>query len=261
MGKRILTGVIGVPLIILCIFGPVSMMYLLSAVIMGMLYYELEKMHRKKSEKILLKFNLAHGVIAFLLYCFITQNLAFILAILTVAVVIETVFSYPYISMRDMYFLVFSNLYCGWLPLHILAVRELNKGAWLLMSAFILVWVCDSGAYFAGRLFGKHKMAPRLSPNKTIEGAIGGILLAVLAGLILQYYGIFSLKLSYVVVLSAIIAFAAIIGDLFESYLKRSYDVKDSGNILPGHGGFADRFDSFIMVIPLYFYFFQWMMQ
>lgn len=261
MGKRILTGVVGVPLIIFCIFGPQFMMYILTCVIMGMLHYEMEQMQRKDTGVNLLIFDIINFIVSVLLYFFVTENLAFLLTVLITLVILETIFVYPFISVKEAYFLVFSNLYCSWLPLHILKVHQMENGAWLLMGAFILVWVCDSGAYFSGRFMGKHKMSPKLSPNKTIEGALGGIAITIVVGVILQHFVFISLSTYSAAILSGIIAIAAIIGDLFESYLKRSYGVKDSGNILPGHGGFADRFDSFIIVIPLYFYFFQWMMQ
>ena len=100
-------------------------------------------------------------------------------------------------------------------------------------------------------------MAPHLSPKKTIEGGVGGVLLTVVAALIIQRFLPIAPNMLNAVIVALLVAFGAIVGDLFESYLKRSFGVKDSGNILPGHGGFADRFDSFLMVAPLCFYYFS----
>ena len=153
--------------------------------------------------------------------------------------------------------MAFINAYCTWLPLHMISLRLLDGGAWLLMSVFIMVWVCDSGAYFSGRALGRHKMAPHLSPKKTIEGAVGGVLLTVVAALIIAQFLPLATSTLHTVLIGLLVAFGAIVGDLFESYLKRSFGVKDSGNILPGHGGFADRFDSFLLVAPRCFYYFS----
>jgi phosphatidate cytidylyltransferase len=121
----------------------------------------------------------------------------------------------------------------------------------LVLGCFIFLWVSDSGAYLVGRRFGKHKLFERISPGKTIEGSAGGILLA----LAVSYFVVGSLFKSLSprdwVVVSAIVSISGIYGDLIESLLKRSVDRKDSGSLLPGHGGILDRFDSLILSAPL----------
>ncbi len=121
-------------------------------------------------------------------------------------------------------------------------------------------WLADSGAYFVGSFFGKHKLAPKISPKKTVEGAVGGIITTVLGYLLIgyaytlirQYMGD-ALQVSYLMLaLSApVCAVAGILGDLFASVIKRQTGIKDYGNILPGHGGIMDRFDSVLFVSPL----------
>ena len=118
-----------------------------------------------------------------------------------------------------------------------------------------MVWASDVAAYFGGRAFGKRKLFPRISPKKTWEGAISGLFGAMAAGLLIYliYHNlnIFNLlDLKDWLILGAITAVFGITGDLVESMLKRSVNIKDSGNLLPGHGGFLDRFDAFIFVIP-----------
>lgn len=118
------------------------------------------------------------------------------------------------------------------------------------MSILILIWSNDTFAYFTGRFFGKRKLYESVSPKKTIEGFIGGMIFSIMAGLILSVY-IRSLTPGLWIAYGFGIAILSTIGDLFESMMKRRYGVKDSGNSLPGHGGFLDRFDAFIFVLPI----------
>lgn len=125
----------------------------------------------------------------------------------------------------------------------------------LLAIMFILVFCFDSGAYFAGKLFGKHKLCPKISPGKTWEGVFGGFLTVILALLIIVQLLQKPISFNAVILYSLILSFWALIGDLFESYLKRRVGIKDTGSLLPGHGGFLDRFDAIMfLVIILYFF-------
>lgn len=117
---------------------------------------------------------------------------------------------------------------------------------------FFIMWMNDTGAYFTGKTFGKSKLAPRVSPNKTWEGFAGGVLVAVIFTPILIYILGLEFKGEWILVI-AIIAMLGTLGDLLESKLKRYYGVKDSGNFFPGHGGILDRMDSFLFTIPFYF--------
>lgn len=124
---------------------------------------------------------------------------------------------------------------------------------WWLMYVFLLVWCADSGAYFIGRKFGKRKLAPNVSPNKSIEGFIGGI---ITASFVAMGVG-FGLELGTVALiaflgLSGFTVLASVLGDLFESMLKRRAGIKDSGSILPGHGGVLDRIDSLLSATPVF---------
>lgn len=123
-----------------------------------------------------------------------------------------------------------------------------DPGIFLILFALVCTWASDSFAYLAGRSLGKHKMAPHISPNKTVEGLIGGALGCVALGLALAFG--FKYDMTHAFFLSVMAAVMAPVGDLFESYIKRACDIKDSGNILPGHGGMMDRFDSLLFVAP-----------
>lgn len=129
-----------------------------------------------------------------------------------------------------------------------------SQSPWWLLYVFVLVWCADSGAYFVGRKFGKRKMAPKVSPNKSMEGLYGGLATGLIAVLAVSY---FKLDLSggqllAFVVLSAVTIVASVFGDLFESMLKRQAGIKDSGSILPGHGGVLDRIDSLLSAMPIF---------
>jgi phosphatidate cytidylyltransferase len=125
---------------------------------------------------------------------------------------------------------------------------SIYEGIFLILFCLIGTWASDSFAYLVGRKWGKHKMAPHISPNKTVEGLIGGIVGCIVLCLI--FAGACSFDLGNALLMSIVVAIAAPIGDLFESYIKRACDVKDSGSILPGHGGMMDRFDSLLFVAP-----------
>lgn len=122
----------------------------------------------------------------------------------------------------------------------------------LLLGIFILVWLSDTGGYFIGMKFGKHKLYEKISPNKSWEGAYGSLLFSIIGSIILSLY-ISQLNTVEWLFMGIIISIASIIGDLVESYLKRSVAIKDSGYILPGHGGILDRIDSLLFVIPTVF--------
>ena len=121
---------------------------------------------------------------------------------------------------------------------------------WILTGIFFIVWIYDSMAYLAGSMFGKHKMCERISPKKSWEGLISGAVFAVIMG-ILNAVIFQSLSMISWIIIAIIIVVFGTFGDLFESKIKRDLNIKDSGNILPGHGGFLDRFDSLLFAIPV----------
>ncbi len=125
---------------------------------------------------------------------------------------------------------------------------SIEPGIFLILLALVCTWASDSFAYLAGKAFGKHKMAPHISPNKTVEGLVGGALGCIVLGVGIS--AAFSFDMLHGFILSVMAAVMAPMGDLFESYVKRACDIKDSGNILPGHGGMMDRFDSLLFVAP-----------
>jgi len=121
----------------------------------------------------------------------------------------------------------------------------------LLLVPFIMIWVSDIGAYFIGKKFGKNKLAKNISPGKTIEGALGGFACNIICASILAYF--FAVSFYIMLFFASIITALSIFGDIYQSFLKRQAKLKDSGSIIPGHGGLFDRLDSFCPTLPIFF--------
>lgn len=139
-------------------------------------------------------------------------------------------------------------------------IHALSQGADWLFYALSLVWVADIGAYFSGKKFGKNKLAPHISPGKTKEGLLGGLIATSLYTLLASYYFELSMeKASLLVLLSIVLTIISVSGDLYISFLKREAGLKDSGNILPGHGGILDRIDSVLAAMPVFLIGFNWL--
>ena len=159
---------------------------------------------------------------------------------------------------------LFGMVYCGWFPLHLIFLRNLScerydSGLGFVVMMFTAILMTDVGCYYVGSKWGKHKLAPVVSPNKTIEGSIGGLISAIIGAVLIGLYidKLLHIQLDwYVSVCVGLIStIFAQIGDLCESLIKRDAGVKDSGTSLPGHGGFLDRTDSFILTLPVVYYF------
>lgn len=155
---------------------------------------------------------------------------------------------------------MFILIYAAGLPGFLLLLRELprtalssysyGEGASFVFLLFLMVWGCDTGAYTVGRLVGRHKLAPAISPKKTVEGAVGGLLFAVAGAAAGKVYLVDGLSWADAVILGIGAGLLGQAGDLVESVLKREADVKDSARFIPGHGGVLDRFDSVFLAAP-----------
>jgi len=174
------------------------------------------------------------------------------LEFLMIAVVLLLIYSVivkNHFTFDDVSFILLSALYVGIGFLYFIETRD--AGLHFIIYALIIVWATDSGAYFVGRKIGKNKLWPEISPNKTVEGFVGGIIVAVIFACVMQF--IYPLSTGWVslIIVTIISSIFGQMGDLVESAIKRHYGVKDSGNLLPGHGGILDRFDSLLFVLPL----------
>jgi phosphatidate cytidylyltransferase len=189
---------------------------------------------------------------------FFDFRLSEILALALIGIAVVTLFKYP----SELYFdsgkLIFTVIYVA-LPfsfaLGLPKFSSYNDSFSLeVLFLFILIWSSDTFAYLVGKFFGKHKMAPKISPKKTWEGYAGGVVLTLVLSYFIEHYQP-ELRGNWMVVGFLVAAFAPL-GDLVESQLKRNFGVKDSGNIIPGHGGVLDRLDSFIICVPVVYLYF-----
>lgn len=204
------------------------------------------------------------GYLAMILYYvnlefqIIQEPMVFVMGMLIVLMSIY-VLSYPKYRTEQVLAAFMGIFYVGVMLSCVYQTRMLDNGAYLVWLIFLCSWGCDTCAYCVGMLIGKHKMAPRLSPKKSIEGAVGGVVGAALLTLI---YGMvlkdrMQITNGYVFVMVGICAAGALIsmiGDLAASAIKRNYEIKDYGTLIPGHGGILDRFDSVIFTAPIIFY-------
>ncbi|HZC18860.1 MAG TPA: phosphatidate cytidylyltransferase [Rubrobacteraceae bacterium] len=156
-------------------------------------------------------------------------------------------------TLRALLALLLMALWVGAPLAHLGLLKGLPGGTFLVLVAVVGPWISDSSAYFAGRFLGRHMLFPTLSPKKTVEGAIGGLLLTVVV-VVPFAYAFLGLGIIEALVLGAAISVFSQVGDLFESTLKRLLEIKDLGSILPGHGGILDRIDSLLFTAPAVYY-------
>lgn len=198
------------------------------------------------------------------IYCYKVQGILLFLIGCLLFLFIFYVGSYPLFNIKEIALTLLGVVYVGIMFSFVYLIREQRGeyGKYIVWLIFIASWGTDTFAYIVGMLVGKHKFLPLLSPKKTIEGAIGGICGAALLGILYVnlVIGKFAsnIDLSYYRVIVACIlgAFISMIGDLTASAIKRDYGVKDYGDIIPGHGGILDRFDSVIFTAPCFFFVF-----
>ncbi|WP_273701746.1 phosphatidate cytidylyltransferase [Tepidanaerobacter acetatoxydans] len=180
----------------------------------------------------------------------------FILVYYSIVLILILTFLFSLINnfhsrLSDAVFSVFSFVYTALLFMSIILTRNLPNGTNLTWWIFVTIWACDTGAFFAGIWWGRTPLAPNISPKKTLEGSLGGILLSVIVCTIFKIYFLPEISNLYAVILGFLIAFASQAGDLSASLIKRYCKIKDFSNIIPGHGGILDRLDSALFSFPV----------
>lgn len=202
------------------------------------------------------------AIAAYYLLIFFAQTHTYFMItviLLLMALMFVYVFSFPRFTANQVMTTYFSLIYAPVMLSFIFLTRQLEYGVYLVWMIFISSWISDTCAYLVGVLIGKHKLVPHLSPKKTIEGSVGGILgSAVVGGL----FGFFLLDKTLggnqfgimLFVIGAIGSVISQVGDLAASAIKRNHDIKDYGNLIPGHGGIMDRFDSVIFTAPMIYF-------
>ncbi|NLC51204.1 MAG: phosphatidate cytidylyltransferase [Firmicutes bacterium] len=162
---------------------------------------------------------------------------------------------FPDVKLWELALILWGIIYIGGFMAYLLALRQLPEGLSYLLLLIFGIWASDTGAYFIGLSFGKHRLAPRISPKKSLEGAAGGVVVSAIAIETLIKFSPFPLiPTGHGLLWGAIISVLGQLGDLIESAYKREAQVKDSGVILPGHGGILDRLDSLLFAAPVFYY-------
>jgi phosphatidate cytidylyltransferase len=253
---RILTAVVGLPLLIAIIWFGEPWFTFLMAVMAGFASWEFYGMASRLKVRPITYFAIALVVLITVSpHCPYPSTLPILITSAIVISLICLLFRYP----RDQAFTnwawtIAGILYIGWMLSYWVGLRSLEAGRALVFLAMFTTFANDTGAFFVGRAWGKHALAPSISAGKTWEGSIGGLFCSIVASLLIGI--IFKLSFSYwqIALLGFVISIFAQFGDLVESLLKRNTGVKDAGKLVPGHGGILDRLDSLIFTGVIVYY-------
>ena len=256
---RLLSGILLVIIALLTITTGGDVLF---ATIMGISLIGMSELYKiLKIEKSALG-TVGYAVAAIYFYIVRSGRIEFItmLGIVFMIVLMATyVFAYPKYRSEHVMLAFFGLYYVAFMLSYVYQIRIMPQGAFLVWLVFLCSWGCDTCAYCVGVLFGKHKMAPVLSPKKSIEGAIGGVVGAGILGALYALainrlaVGVDANVLLYAII-CAVGGMISQVGDLAASAIKRNHDIKDYGTLIPGHGGILDRFDSVIITAPIIYY-------
>lgn len=256
--KRILSAIVMIPIALLLILEARADVFVgaLSIVILLALleYFNIVKINKfSPSAAILLLSGVTYPFIASG-YIKIAGLDIFVLLFLLFSVVAIVAKKDLKDSLNDSAYSILGFLYITYLLSYAVLFKNGSMGPWFLLLICLIVWSNDIFAYYTGRLIGKTKMSPRVSPNKTIEGLAGGLVGGIVVVFVFNHFKDVGFSNAELLVFALMVGVAGVFGDLFESLLKRAGDVKDSGTIIPGHGGVLDRIDSLIFAIPVGWY-------
>lgn len=264
VGLRTITAIIAIPIVLAVVWFGGWTAFAMSTVVVFLGIYELHNMMIHEGYHPLILISLALSLL-FLIAAMLPQQR---LLLLEIGLGVALLASFPLLFFRqkldgamvDWSLTLAIAIYLGWSMSFFPLLRGyqvgISSGFWWLLTVFFGVWGFDTGAFFAGHFFGRHKLAPRISPGKTWEGVAGGLVLSVGAALI---FTVWPLGVSWymAILLGILIGAAAALGDLAESLIKRQTHVKDSGQFMPGHGGVLDRLDSLLFAVIVVYVFAQ----
>lgn len=253
MKQRILTAIAGVPILLLFMYLGGTPFACLVAVLATVGLHEFYTMAKGKHQVLFVPVLL--GVWAMLLCSYLGVSNWLTLGILITFCLVfgYAVFQFPAFGVEDIAVNFLGLIYIGWTLSHLILLGAMDNGRVLVFMAFLAMWANDSGAYFIGTWFGKRRPWGTISPKKSVEGTIGGIVITCIVLYLMNLYFKLLPHLAPLFI-GVAVAIIGLIGDLLESLLKRYYGVKDSGKILPGHGGILDRFDSVMIAAPMMYY-------
>jgi phosphatidate cytidylyltransferase len=267
MKSRLIVALLGIPLLIYILLSGGLFLLLFANVIIGVALYEFYNMMEKSGKNPLKKVGMTLGLlIPNFTYLYMTGHefgkfLPLIVTAGIMLLIIQRVFENKSEGASvDIGGTILGIIYISFLFSHIIAMSFLPQGNLWILTAQIMVWICDSSAYFVGLSMGRKifkRGLSEISPKKSIEGTLGGLFFTMITLVIIRYFLYLKssdLSMYKVIAIGLLISVMAQIGDLGESLFKRDFKIKDSGNILAGHGGILDRFDSMLFVIPTMYY-------
>ena len=259
MKTRVITAAVLIPVLLLLLMAaPTIVTAVVWGLLMGIAAYELLYCTGLVQERrlVLEAAVMAFGVVIWSHYGAIHAYGQIGLMIFAAVLFAEMMLSHVKITFDKVCMCIAAGFVVPFLLSSLIRILVMNRiGRYIVLIPFIVAFMSDSGAYFAGRFFGHHKLAPVISQHKTVEGAIGGILAAIIGMiiycLVLQFAFGFTVNFAYAIVYGLLGSCVGVFGDLCFSVVKRQTGIKDYGNLIPGHGGVLDRFDSMMMVGPL----------
>ncbi len=258
LSKRVLSAFVAVVIFLIIMFLPDLYFNLAFVVLAGMLVFELTRAFGfdRWLKGVCVAFSMGIAALCVFAYDYMFAGI-FLFAVVCCGFVIVKPGKY---HIRMLIEAIFSVVYVGIFTSFLPRILETaNHGKFTLIFVFIAAWLSDTGAYFAGRFFGRHKLAPTISPKKTVEGAVGGVVSSLVFCLLYGWglAAIMDFDVNYGLIAVAAIVGSVLgqIGDLLASMIKRECGIKDFGNIMPGHGGMLDRCDSVVLIGPFLYYF------
>lgn len=254
--KRILSSVLLTPILYLIVWKLPPVFFVgLAAVAAAIGQYEFYRMAQNKGIKPLAPLGIALGVL--LVFIFPGMNGIVYMTLTLLLITLTRLFSPRPVegAIEDISVTFLGIYYVALLFAFQVAIRMGADGKYWLVFMYLVIWASDTGAYYAGTNLGKHKLYPKISPQKSVEGLIGAVLAAVAVAHLCRVWFLPVLTAKEATVLGFILVLAGTLGDFVESLLKRSAGVKDSGTIIPGHGGVLDRMDSMLFAAPVLFYY------
>jgi phosphatidate cytidylyltransferase len=257
LAQRVASAAVGIPIIVLLIWAGGPWYAAASCLIVLIAAYEFQTPHHGAAPLALLASAIAAAMAAGA-FVGVDWVLWFAIGGVLIPLVWVTLRADPASGLDDWSYAVAGIMYVGLLGSHIVLLRKIPNGRdWVYLVVFG-TFAVDTAAYFVGRSIGRRKLAPSISPGKTVEGTLGGLAGGFAAVVLANYLLGIRLEAALIVPLAVLLPIAAILGDLAESILKRGMRVKDAGRIVPGHGGFLDRLDSLLFAFPVVYYFVLW---
>ncbi len=249
--QRVLAALVGIPIVIYSIYSGGLLYFIVISLIALFGLSEFLGMINNKyfvSPKFVLY---TTSILLLLIQYIYPQNLGIGLILIFLIYGFMLVLMFPELTPEELVLNLWGITYIIGCISFLLPLRSLNNGMLYSIFLFVGIWVNDTGAYFTGLNFGKRKLAFKVSPKKTIEGALGGIIITILFLVGLAHF--FNIEIMIAILLAIVISISGLIGDLVISAFKRHFNIKDSGKIIPGHGGVLDRFDSIIFATPIFY--------